>query len=98
MLESIGWFALVYACISITVTILMLVFANKAFKLGGPLGMMRTVVVLVIAGVGVLIWVVKELFGSGSHGSLDEEVKTTIRKTSSWIENLKNEWDDGKKK
>ena len=98
MLENLGWFALVYACISITVTILMLVFANKTFKLGGPFGMIRTVAVLVIAGIGALIWVVKELFGSSTHGTLDEEVKSTIKKTSSWIDDLKNEWEDGKKK
>lgn len=98
MLESIGWFALLYAFVSITVTILMLVFANKAFKLGGPLGMIRTGSLLVIAGIGVIIYVCKELFGSGTQGSLEDEVKSTIRKASSWIDNLKNEWEDGKKK
>lgn len=98
MLETIGWFALAYACISITVTILMLVFANKAFKLGGPLGMIRTIAVLIIAGIGVLIYVCKALFGGGTQGTLNDEVKSTIKKTSSWIDDLKNEWEDGKKK
>ncbi len=97
MLETLGWFAVVYACVSITVTILMLIFANKAFKLGGPLGMIRTVVILVVAGIGVLCYVCKELFGGGTQGSVRDGVKSTIRKTSSWLDDMKSEWEGGPK-
>ncbi len=96
MFERVAWFALIYACISVTVTVLMLVFANKTFKLGGPFGMARAAGLIILAFVAVLIWIVKSLFG-GQTGSLDDEVKSTIRKTSSWIEGLKDEWDKSKK-
>lgn len=75
----------------------MLVFANKAFKLGGPFGMARSLILIVLAAIALVIWVGKSIFGDGSVGSLDNEVKTTVRKTSSWVDGLKKEWDDAKK-
>ena len=95
MLERVAWFAVIYACVSLTVTLLMLIFANKAFKLGGPFGMARAAGLIILAFFAVLIWIVKSLFG-GQTGTLDDEVKSTIRKTSSWIERLKDEWDKPK--
>ena len=44
-----------------------------------------------------VIWSLKNIFGGGSAGSLDDEVKNTVRKTSKWVDDLKKEWDDGKK-
>ena len=97
MLERVAWFAVIYACVSVAVTILMLVFANKTFKLGGPFGMARATGLIILAGAALVIWVLKGLFG-GQKGSLDSEIKTTIRKTSSWIDGLKDEWDNAKRK
>jgi hypothetical protein len=96
MLEQIGWFALAYACISITVTLLMLVFANRAFDLGGPIGMARSAIVLIVALAGLIIWAGKSVAG-GNPGRPDDEVKKTIRKTSAWLDGLKKEWDDSKR-
>ena len=96
MFERVAWFALIYACISVTVSVLMLIFANKTFKLGGPFGMARATGLIVLAFVGLLVFLAKSLFG-GQTSSLDDEVKNTIRKTSTWIEGLKDEWDKSKK-
>jgi protein-S-isoprenylcysteine O-methyltransferase Ste14 len=85
--------------VSLTVTIAMVVFANKALKLGGPWGMVRTIVVLALAGIGLLIWVVKALFGANVADTPNEEmIKQTIKKTSAWLNDLKSEWDSAKRK
>ncbi len=97
MLERVAWFAVIYGCVSVTVTIFMLVFANKTFKLGGPFGMARAAGLILLAGAALVIWVLKGLFG-GQTGSLDDEIKTMIRKTSTWIDGLKEEWDKAKRK
>ena len=96
MLERIAWFAVLYACVSITVTILMLVFTNKALKLGGPFGMVRTAVLIVLAVISLLVWIIKSLFGAQT-GSPNDEIKKTIRTTSRWVNGLKNEWDKAKR-
>ena len=97
MIEKIGWFALAYACISITVTIILLVVANKAFRLGGPVGMARGAFLLVLAVVGFIVWAAKSAAGK-ADGSANDQIKRTVRKTSDWFESLKNEWDGGKSK
>ncbi len=89
---------MVYACVSLTVTVLLLVFANKAFKLGGPVGMVRSIVILSLAGIGLVIWVIKALFGANVADTPNEEIKRTIKKTSAWLDDLKSEWDNAKKK
>ena len=96
MLEKIGWFALFYACVSIGVTLLMLVFANRALHLGGPVGMVRSGFLIVMALVGLVVWVGKSLAG-GDPDSPNDEIKKTIRKTSAWLDDLKHEWDDSKR-
>lgn len=96
MIERFAWFAVIYACVSVAVTILMLLFANKAFGLGGPFGMARAAGLIVLAFIALVVWIVKSAFG-GPTRSLDDEVKSTIRKTSTWIEGLKDEWDKSKK-
>ena len=96
MLERFAWFAVLYACVSVAVTILMLVFANKAFKLGGPFGMVRTAVLIALAGVGLLVWIIKTLFGAQT-ASPNDEIKKTIHKTSAWIQGLKDEWDKSRR-
>lgn len=98
VLERVAWFAVLYACVSLTVTVLLLVFANKAFKLGGPAGMVRSIVILSLAAIGFLIWVVKALLGGNVADTPNEEIKRTIKKTSAWLNDLKSEWDNAKKK
>lgn len=97
MLKNIGWFAVVYASVSLTVTLLLLVFANKTFKLGGPIGMARTLVLLVLAVIGAVIWGGKSLSSSGQTRSLDDEIKHTVKKTSEFVDKLKKDWDDAKR-
>ncbi len=96
MLKEIGWFALIYACVSIAVTIFMLVVANRTLNLGGPIGMARSAILLVLAFVGLIIWAGKSVAG-GNPGTPDDEVKKAIRKTSAWFDGLKKEWDDSKR-
>ena len=64
MLEKATWFAVIYACISISVTVLMLVFANKALRLRGSVGMVRALCPLVLAVAGLIGYVLREIFGS----------------------------------
>ena len=97
MLERIGWFVVAYACISITVTIIMVVAAKKAFHLGGPIDMARGAFLLVLAVIGFIIWVGKAATGH-ADGSANDQIKRTVRKTSSWMDGLKEEWDGGKKR
>ncbi|MBI5862922.1 MAG: hypothetical protein HZB38_00130 [Planctomycetes bacterium] len=97
MWEKLGWFAIAYACISLTVTVVMLVVANKAFKLGGPIGMVRSAFILVLVVVGFIVWATKKATGYSPPGeSANDQIKRTIRKTSSWLDGLKHEWDDAK--
>lgn len=97
MWERLGWFAIAYACISLTVTVVMLVVANRAFKLGGPVGMVRFAFILVLVVVGFIVWATKKAAGYSPPGeSANDQIKRTIRKTSGWLDGLKHEWDDAK--
>lgn len=96
MFEKVAWFAVAYACVSITVTVLMLVFANKAFSLGGPLGMVRSIFLLLLAAVGLISWTAKALFSEGPTPPPSQEIKRTVRKASGWMNDLKSEWDNAK--
>ena len=93
MLEKAAWFVILYACISLSVTVLLLVFANRAFNLGGPWGVVRGIILLSLAAIGLVIWIVKSLLGADVAETPNEEIKRTIRKTSAWIDDLKSEWD-----
>lgn len=97
VIEKLGWFTLAYACISITVTIILLVVANKTFRLGGPVGMARGIGLLILAVVGFIVWAAKSAAGK-ADGSPNDQIKRTIRKTSNWLDSLKDEWDSGKSK
>lgn len=60
--------------------------------------MARSAILLVLAVVGFFVWAAKQATGHGSDDSVNDEVKKTIRKTSRWIDDLKNEWEDNKRK
>ena len=90
VLEKVGWFAIVYAWICLTATVVMLVIANKAFKLGGPIGMARGAFLLVLVLMGFMVWVGKAA-SPHADGSANDQIKQTIRKTSSWMGRLKEE-------
>lgn len=97
MFEKLGWFAIAYACVSITVTLVMLAVANKALKLGGAFGMVRASFLLILAVVGFIIWASKKATGYSPPGeTANDQIKRTIRKTSSWMDGLKKEWDGAK--
>lgn len=95
VVEKIGWFAILYACVSCTVTLLMLVLAGKALKVGGPVGMVRCISLLVLAFIGFVVWVAKSAAGV-KQGTANEEIKRTIKATSTWLNSLKDEWDKGR--
>lgn len=94
---KLGWFAIAYAALSLSVTVIMLIVANKAFKLGGPFGMVRAIFLLILAVVGFVIWAGKKATGYSPPGeTANDQIKKTIRNTSSWIDGLKQEWDKAK--
>jgi hypothetical protein len=96
--EKIGWFAVAYACISLTVTLVMLVVANRALKLGGPIGMARSAGLLVLAVIGLIIWASRKVTGYSPPGETPgDQIRRTVRKTSGWFDGLKDEWDQGKR-
>ena len=97
VLSEMAWFGVVYLCISVTVSIVLLVTANKLFRLGGPKGMIRIIVLLVLALVGWVVFAVKKLSSNDPSVTAKGEIKKTIKKTSSWLDGLKKAWDDGKK-
>lgn len=60
--------------------------------------MVRSILILSLAAVGFVIWVVKALLGANVAKTPDEEIKRTIKKTSAWLDDLKSEWDNAKRK
>lgn len=97
MFENLGQFAIAYACVSITVTLVMLAVANRSLKLGGAFGMVRASFLLVLAVVGFITWVLKKVTGDSPPGeTAHDQIRRTIRKTSSWLDSLQKEWDGAK--
>ena len=59
--------------------------------------MARGAFLLGLAVIGFIIWVGKAATGH-ADGSANDQIKRTVRKTSSWMDGLKEEWDGGKKR
>lgn len=59
--------------------------------------MLRAAVLIVLAVIAFVIWLFKAIVGADTR-SLNDEIKTTVRKTSIWVDGLKSEWERGKKK
>ena len=98
MFEKVAWFGIVYICISVCVTLLCFLFLSKALSLGGPLGMIRGIFLLILALVGLIVYGTKKATGNAkSDLTADKQIKDTIRKTSNWLNELKQEWENGKK-
>jgi len=98
LFEKIAWFGVIYICISVCVTLLCLLFLNKVFLLGGPLGMIRAIFLLILALIGLVLYGTKKATGNAkSDLTANEQIKDTIKKTSTWLNDLKKEWENGKR-
>jgi ABC-type transporter Mla subunit MlaD len=57
--------------------------------------MARGAFLLVLVVVGFVVWAAKAATGRAS-GTANDQIRHTIRRTSSWMDGLKQEWDRGK--
>lgn len=96
--RAAAWFGVAYVLVSVTVTVLLLVGANKLLGFGGPKGMIRAIGLLVLAIIGWIVFAAKKAVNSDPDVTAKGEIKKTVKKVSSWLDDLKQTWDEGKKK
>lgn len=60
--------------------------------------MIRGIFLLILAFIGLIVYGTKKATGSAkSDLTANKQIKDTIKKTSTWLNELKKEWENGKK-